>query len=93
MTPVGFVGVEHGHAQMRVACLARVAITALEQGLGIHILLGQHVVDIADFLNQRLRINAMFLVVSNLLGAATISLVNRLAHGISGLIGIHDYRA
>ena len=93
MTLVGFVGIEHGHAQMRVAGLARIAITALEQGLGVHILFGQHVVDIADFLNQRLRINAVLLVIGNLLGAATIGLVNGLAHGISGLIGVHDYRA
>ncbi len=43
--------VQHWHAEMRDAGLARIAVTAFEQRLRIHILLGEHVVHVADLLD------------------------------------------
>ena len=93
MAFVCLVGIEYRHAQVRVAGLARVAVATFKQGLGVHILLGEHVVDVADLLDQGLGIDAMLLVVGNLLGAATVSLVDGLPHGFGGLVGVHDHRA
>ena len=93
MSLVGLRGVEGGHTQMGVAGLARVAVAAFEQRGRVHVLLGEHVVDVADLLDERLRVDAVLLVVGDLPHTATVGLVDGLAHRVGSLVGVHDDRA
>ena len=85
--------IDIGHAEMRIAGFPGVAIPAFEQALRINILLGDHVVDVADLLDQRLGVDMMLLVIGDLLGAPPFGLRNRLVHGIRDFIGVHDDRS
>ena len=51
MPPVGFLLAGDRHAKMRIAGFVRVAVSGTEQCLGVDVLLGKHVVDVADFLD------------------------------------------
>ena len=59
----------------------------------IDVFLGDHVVDVSDLLDQRLRRAMMLLVVRFLNATTTLRLVNRLAHGVGDRIGIHHHMA
>ena len=65
---------------MGVAGLARVAVAAFEQRGRVHVLLGEHVVDVADLLDERLRVDAVLLVVGDLPHTATVGLVDGLVN-------------
>src|SRR6185312_8957112 len=45
--------------------------------------------DVGDLLAQRLRVKAVLLVVGDLLGAATLGLVDGLAHRLGDVVGVH----
>ena len=62
--PAGFLLAGMWHAEMRIAGFVRVSVSGTEQCLGVDVLLGEHVVDIGDLLDERLRIDAMFLIVA-----------------------------
>ena len=87
---IGFLLAGSRHAKMRIAGFVRVAVSGTEQCLGVNVLLGKHVVDIGDLLDERLRIDAMFLVVGDLDVTAAIGLVDGLVHGVGDVVGIHD---
>src|SRR5260221_720962 len=56
---------------------------------GVGVLAGELVRDVGDPLAQRLRIDALLKVKSDLLGAAPVRLVDRLAHRRRDLVGVH----
>ena len=90
MTSVGFLLAGGRHSKMRIASLALVTVSGTEQCLGVDVLLGKHVVDIGDLLDERLRIDAMFLVVGDLDVTTAIGLVDSLVHGFGDIVRIHD---
>ena len=51
MPSVGFLLAGSRHAKMRVAGFAFITVAGTEQRLRIDIFLGEHVVDVADFLD------------------------------------------
>ena len=90
MPPAGFLLAGMWHAEMRIAGFVRVSVSGTEQCLGVDVLLGEHVVDIGDLLDERLRIDAMFLIVGDLDVTAAVGLVDGLAHGFGDVVRIHD---
>ena len=90
MPSVGLLLAGGRHAKMRIAGFVRVSVSGTEQCLGVDVLFGKHVVDIGDLLDERLRIDAMFLVVGDLDITAAIGLVDGLVHGFGDVIRIHD---
>ena len=82
--------VECRNAEMRVAGLARIAVSAFQQFLRVDVLFGEHVVDVTDLLDQWLRIDVMLFVVGDLNLTTAVRFVDRLRHRIGHLVGIHD---
>jgi hypothetical protein len=56
------------------------ALPGGQQLLGVLVLAGEHLGDVGDLLAQRRRVDAVGGVVGDLLGAATVGLVDRLLH-------------
>jgi len=69
------------------------AVAAGQQLGGVHVLAGEHVGHVRDLLAQRLRVNAVGLVVGDLLGAAPLGLLNGRGHGRGGGVGVHVHLA
>src|SRR5690625_1839887 len=73
--------------------LVRPAVAALEELGGVDGLPGEHVGDVGDPLAQRRRVDAVLLVVRQLLGPAAVGLLDRLRHRVGHGVGIHVHLA
>ena len=65
------------------------ALTQLQKLAGVLFLAGENIRNIGNLLTQRLRVNAVLTVVRLLNLAAAVRLINRHAHRIRNLIGVH----